>query len=174
MSAFDFENVEAWEPHRGTMLTPGEYVVRITNTDTERAQSSGNLQLLLWLENDQGSIRDWIAVTQANMAKVVAPFVRAGIALTNQDWNATEGEFQPGVIDRLVGKQVGIVVREESDVYQGQTRVRTRVVGYLAPKQITGEGNGQVSGASGAEPAQPAQQPPGATATASADERIPF
>ena len=168
MSGFDFENVEAWEPHRGEILAPGDYVVRITNTDTERAQSSGNLQLLLWLENDAGSIRDWISVTQANMGKVVAPFVRTGIALTNQDWDANEGNFKPGVIDRLVGKQVGIVVKEETDTYQGQARTRTRVAGYLAVEQITG------AETNGAPPAQPEQQPPAATTTAAADDRIPF
>lgn len=137
-----FEEAAAWDVATGTILSAGDYVLEVKKA--EAGQSSGGyFQIELECGNDDGHIRDWLVVTQNAVGKVAQLADAAGIARpTDGEFDANPGGLAPGSvsissawIDRLVGKKLGVVIREVED-YNDPTKTRTRVQGYVTPEKV--------------------------------------
>ena len=134
-----FASAEAWEVSAGgPMLPVGDFVVTIVQADDATA-STQNPQVEFRFQNDSGSIRAWETYHANFLSKIVSVYDAAGIARPD------DGEFDPTdncrltqkKLDELMGKQVGIVIREEEDNrpdHYGEKRAR--VQGYLPASEI--------------------------------------
>lgn len=123
---FDFENAKPWEVSTSTLLPVGDHVVTLRGA-TSNSTRNRNPQIELEGYNDHGSRKDWVVYAEENgVRKVVALFQAAGVPLSNEDQDE-DGRLTQEAVDRLNGKRVLMVVREET--YQGKTN--PRVKGYL-------------------------------------------
>jgi hypothetical protein len=142
MSTADFGNpfasAETWDVSTERWLQEGNYVVRITNAQDETSQN-GRPKLRLELEASEGVHTDHIPYHSEFLRRVVGPFRAAGI----QD--PQPGEFDPNdecrlteaCRRRLIGKTVGVVIRNEADQNDPQ-KMWPRVAGYVDKARITG------------------------------------
>jgi hypothetical protein len=141
MSTNPFQSTDPWEVALDTALPQGNHVCKIT--EAEGGTSSGSHpEIRLKVENQEGSLRDWLQITQGTVSKVVALADAAGIERPG------DGDFDPETlrvhdewIYRLVGKTVGVVAREEPayDSATGRedpTKKRVRIKGYVVPQKI--------------------------------------
>jgi hypothetical protein len=167
---FDYGNAEAWEPRTGNLLGPGEHLVEILEADDDTVESSGNPQIVVRVGNADGAITDWLVITQKTIAKVVAIFDAAKVARPQADeFDPATGRIKQSAIDRLIGKRVLVVVREQTEMYQGSQQTRTRVQGYLGADR----GSDAPIDSRGL-PSVPEPTPQPAAAGAVSDDRIPF
>lgn len=156
-----FAQADAWDVSTDTILPVGNHLVTVVEADDTTAKSSGNPQVHVKLQNDGGSIQDWIAYHSDFLGKVVSIFDAAGVD------RPQDGEFDPAdnmrltasCIRRLLNKKVGIVVREENDQ---EGKPRKRVQGYVTPDKISGGSTGNGFATATAAPAS------------TADDDIPF
>lgn len=134
-----FEETDPWEVSLDTILGVGNHAVKIVEAE-DGTTSNNNPQIVLRFENDQGSIRAWEAYHSEFLSKIVSLYQAAGVALPQ------EGEFDPSdscrltqdCIDRLRGRMVGIVVREEDD-FKNPGQKRSRVKGYVPAAKVGGK-----------------------------------
>lgn len=164
MSDNPFASAEAWETSTGEYLGVGNH--RVTIEEAEDASSAqGKPQIALLFRNSGGIKKDWCNYNSGFLARVVALFDAAGVE------RPQVGEFDPqdncrlseACRKRLVGKEVGIVVRLEED-YKDATKQVPRVKGYVPASKI--DGSGDTRGLP-----EPAAQ---ASAASSRDDSIPF
>ncbi len=136
MTTFDFESAESWDVSTATLLPNGNHVCEIRDATTGR--SSGNFpQIELEVFNDNGSRKDWLVYGDQGgygVRKVATLFRMAGVQLSNEDQDA-DGCLTQAAVERLNGKKVGVVIRDEEDRRNpGQTR--PRIKGYVDPSTI--------------------------------------
>ena len=134
------QNGEAWSPPLQDILPKGNYVLRIAEA-TKGKSSGGFQQVELRLENEQGAIRDWAVFSPNDFAmnKFLGLVQSAGLprATPGTDINAETGELSERYVRSLVGRQVGVVIRDEEDIRPDHAgEVRPRVQGYTTPEQI--------------------------------------
>lgn len=131
-----FQSTEAWEVQLEQILPAGNYVAKIDEA-SDGTSSGGYPQIELKMTNALGAIRDWMVITETSIGKVVALAQAAGVALPIDDDIVDQNSLRLKQvwIDRLVGKTVGIVVRDEPD-YKDPTKIRQRVQGYVDPSRI--------------------------------------
>lgn len=135
-----FESADPWEVSLDKPLFPvGNFLATITSVEDATAMS-GNPQVIVRVENDSYSIRDWVAYHENFLSKIVAVFEAAGVA------RPQAGEFDPAdhcrlsasCIARLVDRQVAVVVYDEDDDrpdHMGEKRRRVR--GYRPASELT-------------------------------------
>ena len=170
MSVFDFENAEVREASLGQLLEPGDYVVKIVEAKGGTVESSGNPMIELRLENDAGSIRDWLSITPKTVGQVATLYHVAKVAKpTAAEVDSSNGRLSDAAIVRLVGATVGVAVREEYSEMQQKTR--NRVKGYFSPEKLTSDVPIDTRGLPQPSPS-PSATP--AAAGANSDEKIPF
>jgi hypothetical protein len=140
MSAVNpFDEAEPWEVSAGgPVLAPGDYVCEIVEADDETA-STKNPQIVLRFATATGSIKSWETYHAQFLGKIVSLYHAAGLE------HPAAGEFDPAdrcritakKINELVGRTVGIVVRQEEDNRPDHAgEMRSRVQGYLKPEEI--------------------------------------
>lgn len=136
-AANPFAEAEAWTV--STLLPVGNHVVEIREAN-DASTNGGDPQVHTRLVNADGDIQDWVYYRGDMLGKVVALFDAAGIPRPGP------GEFDPNdkcrltdaCRNRLLGKRVGIVVREE-DKYGGAPGEKVRrVQGYLKADGVAG------------------------------------
>ncbi len=162
-----YSSAEAWDPSNA-MLPVGDHVVKIMEAEDETS-SNQNPQIILRFGNDQGTIKCWETYHDKFLGKIVALYDAAGVE------RPAEGEFNPNdkcrltqkCIDRLLDKEIGIVVREETDTSDPlNPKVRKRVQGYIEPSRITeGPDTRGLPGAQAASSSRPPEE---------AQSKIPF
>ncbi len=136
-----FQSTDPWEVSLDTILPPGNHVVKIVEAEGGTS-SGGHPEIVMKLQNEHGSIRDWLQITQGTISKVVGLAQAVGIPVPG------EGEFDQSTlriadewIFRLKGRSVGVVLREEP-AYNKETgmndptKTRTRVQGYVTPQRV--------------------------------------
>jgi hypothetical protein len=161
MSGFDFsdglENVEAFYPATAEVLPKGNYIVRIH--ELENVTSSGGYPMLkLVLENEQG--RQWdnlvISPNEFSKARLAGLINSAGIPGPSvpEDMNPQDGRLTDAYTNRLLGRSVGLIVRDEEDnrpEHAGEWRPRVR--GYVKPDVLAASGStGPLGGSASASP----------------------
>jgi hypothetical protein len=161
MSDNPFKSEKAWSVNEGSgvILPAGDHVVEVLDADGEGTSSGGYPQLEVKCGNADGEIRDWIVVIPSTIGKVVQLTDAAGVDRPTDEQVVADGagyRLDAKYLDQLVGKKVGIIVREEPD-RNDPSRTRTRVKGYVPSGQI----------AASDVPSGPAQQQ-------IADDDIPF
>lgn len=155
-----FEEADPWEVSTDTLLPVGNHVVSITEAEDD-TNSKGNPTLALKFENAAGSIKDWEHYSETFLRKIVALYQHAGLEIPQ------EGEFDPDDHCRLtgkkraqlVGKKIGIVVREEPR-NDDPSKMQKRVQGFVDPSQIDAD--------------LPVDASPYASVASSVDDDIPF
>ncbi len=118
MKLKDMDKTEAWSSN--VMLPVGWHTVTITEAE-EGKSSNDNPQIELRLEGENGSIRDWLILTEKSMGKIKAAIVACGIEVKGGSW-----DFDA---ETMVGRQVRIFVGEEDD-RQNPGQKRKRVMAY--------------------------------------------
>jgi len=163
--SFDYQSTEAWKV-QDSMLPVGDHVVTIV--DPRSGDSSGGFpQVELRVENELGSLRDWLVITPNTIGKVVMVFDAAGVARPQDgEYDPETGKLTDACVDRLHNRKVGVIVREEPD-NRDPTKMRRRIMGYTDASQITSDipaDTGGLPTASAASSSRPADE----------DERVPF
>jgi hypothetical protein len=138
-----FATSDTWDVSLDEYLGNGNHVVTITEAVDETAKSTGNPKLVLKLVNPNGSIQAFEGYHAGFLRKIVSIFDAAGIP------RPQDGEFDPedncrltpACRQRLVGKNVGIVVRPEAGQpdEQGNVKEWPRVKGYVEPSQVNAD-----------------------------------
>jgi hypothetical protein len=158
-----FRSTEPWEVSTETILGPGNHVVTIVEAE-DGTSSGGHPQVSLLLKNREGQIRAWQVITDASIGQIVALAQSAGIQLPG-DEDIVEGlRLRQSYYDRLIGKQVGIVVREEPS-WKDPTKMRSTVAGYVDPAKVQD---------SDVTPQGAADQFAGAARASRSDDDMPF
>ena len=170
MTSFDFTTTDPWEVSTDTILPAGNYVGTITEAEDDTS-SGGHPQINLRLEDEEGrgAIRDWLTITEASFGKVVALAQAASCQPTEAEQKgfADKGGRAPkSWLNKLVGKRVGFVVRDEPD-YKDPTKMRQKVQGYVLPERVAGKTGPAPS--SEVTPANAAAAPVSAS-----DDALPF
>jgi hypothetical protein len=140
MTENPFATEQAWSVSEGTgsILPEGDHVVEILSCEGSGTSSGGYPQLELQVGNADGQIRDWIVVIPSTIGKVVQLTDAAGLERPNEAQVLSEGpgyRLDPKYLDQLVGRQVGVLVRQEPD-RNDPTRMRDRVKGYVTAGSI--------------------------------------
>ena len=148
MTSFSFETVDPWVPSQGVHLKEGNWVVTIQEAEPATSKN-GNAQIKLQLASDQGEKKDWLTYggSEVGVQKLVGLFRGAGVQLLDSD--AVEGVVKPEKVAQLVGKQVGVVLRDEPS-FKDPSKVYAEVQGYLIPsevKPLPGQGTAAVTAA---------------------------
>lgn len=131
-----FQQAEPWEVSLDTLLPVGNHVVTIAEA-TPGESSGKHFQIELRLENQQGSIRDWMVITPNSAGKVVALANAAHVDLPADEdvIDTAKLVLSDSYVHQFVGQRVGVVIREEQD-YQDPTKMRLRVQGYVDPDRV--------------------------------------
>jgi hypothetical protein len=136
MSSWD--NTDPWEVSTGFILPPGNHVVTIDRADVT-ASRGGHPQIELSVSNKDGELRDWLVITQESFGKVIALAQAADIEPTDEEKQSFDSNgLKPpqSFVDRLLGRSVGIVAREEES-FKDPTKKITRIQGYVHPSKIS-------------------------------------
>jgi hypothetical protein len=134
MSGNPFQSTDAWEVQTERLLPDGNHVVTIQSAE-DGTSSGQHPQIELEVSNSQGRLRDWLVITDASIGKVVALAQAASVELPSDEDILDGLRLKQSWMDKLVGKKVGIVARDEPD-YKDPTKTRTRIQGYVAPERI--------------------------------------
>jgi hypothetical protein len=130
-----FATEEAWSVSTGGILPAGEHLVEIYEVEGDGTSSGGYPQIVVKASNADGSITDWIVVIPSTIGKVVQLTDAAGLERPTDAQVEADGpgyRLDPKYVAKLVGKQVGVVVRDEAD-RNDPTKIRQRVAGWVAP-----------------------------------------
>jgi len=161
--SFDFgaavgTDVAAYAPSMHEVLPKGNYVCTVAFI--ENATSSGGFPMLkITVENEQG--RQWdnlvISPNEFSVQKLLGLIDAADVPRPDPEQgeiDAKDGRLTDAYVQRLEGKQVGVVVRDEEDnrpEHAGE--VRPRVKGYVAASLVAAatrtEDNGKTESSSG-------------------------
>jgi hypothetical protein len=164
--SFDYGSAEAWKVSTDTMLPVGNHVVTIMDPIMGEA-GTGNPQIELRVENEQGKMRDWLVITPNTIGKVVSVFDAAGVERPQPgEFNPDSGVLTDRCVDRLHNRKVGVVVREEVD-NRDTSKMRRRIMGYLDAHQMNADMPADTSGL-------PTESAPSVSRPAGEDQRIPF
>jgi len=130
--------VEAWEAEGDAYLRAGDHVVTVAEADGTTTSSGGYPQIELRLENDGGSIRDWIVITPATYGKIAQVIQAIGAELPDENQHISKDDHriaQAYLDAQWVGKQVGIIAREEPG-YNDPSKMWTKIKGYVSVDKI--------------------------------------
>jgi hypothetical protein len=164
--SFDFQNADAWSVSTDTMLPVGNHLVTIQNPVMSET-STGKPQLELKVENELGAIRDWLVITPNSIGKIVMLYDAAGVERPQEgEFNPENGWLTDAAVDRLHGRKVGVVIREEVD-NRDPSKMRRRVMGYTDAHQMASDIPADTTGL----PAVPAAS---ASRPADEDDKVPF
>lgn len=148
---FDYGEAEAWQV--STVLPIGNHVITIDDALSDFNRNN-NPEIQLWISNNAGNMRDWVAITEKSIGKVAALFDAAGVQRPQPgEFDPQTGKLTQQCVDRLKGKKAGVVVREEPD-FKDPSIMRNRPAGYVPVSQIGGmPGGGSASSAPSTSPA---------------------
>ena len=138
MAENPFATEEAWEVSTGTMLPEGDHFVKVIEIDGTGTSSGGHPQIELRVGNAEGSIRDWIVVIPSTVGKVVQLTDALGLERPSDAEVKEEGtgyRFSQTYLGKLIGKPVGVVIRDEPD-RMDPSKTRTRVQGYVPASDV--------------------------------------
>jgi hypothetical protein len=139
MTENPFATEKAWSVSEGGGILPaGEHLVEVVDIEGDSTSSGGYPQIVVNVSNADGQIRDWIVVIPSTIGKVVQLTDAAGLERPTDAQVEADGpgyRLDPKYLDKLVGKQVGVVVRDEAD-RNDPSKVRQRVAGYVAPSSV--------------------------------------
>jgi hypothetical protein len=148
--SFDFgaavagdDAVEAWHPASLDVLPKGNYVLKITEVDNTRSNNSNAYPMLkLRLESAVGVQWDNVVISPSEFSvqKLLGLIDSAGLArpVPGTDIDEKDGKLSEAFASKLIGKMVGVIVRDEEDNRPDHIgEFRPRVKGYRPPEEIT-------------------------------------
>ena len=179
--SFNFNPDEAWEVGTSTLLQRGNHVTEITEIDARQTSSGGYPMIEVKTANDDGDIRNWIVISDAKtFGKFTSLVLAAGVPEADYpqpgiDFDIENGRVTQEYAQKLLGRKVGTVVRDEEDKRNPGT-MRPAVAGYVLTSAITDDVPIDTRGL----PPVPAREPQPQTSMAgsamgsAADKKIPF
>jgi hypothetical protein len=168
MSENPFATEKAWSVNEGSggILPAGEHLTEVLEVEGDGWSSGGYPQIVVTVGNDDGQIRDWIVVIPSTIGKVAQLTDAAGLERPSDAQVEADGpgyRLDPKYLQKLVGKKVGVVVRDEPD-RNDPTRTRQKVAGFVPADAVKSD-----------VPSDTSQFAPTATVPSSvADDDIPF
>jgi hypothetical protein len=164
--SFDFSG-DAWETSTDQLLPVGSFVVTITEADPGHTKGSMGRdpkpQIEIKVENDQGSRRDWIVITEKTVGKVAQLFDAAGVERPQEgEFNSQTGELTEACVARLRNRKVGVVIRNE-DSLKNPGQQEPRIAGYVEAARITDDMPADTRGVAAS-----------ASRPATDDDKVPF
>lgn len=143
--SFTFNPDESWDA--GTQLLPkGDHVCEIREIQAGQSTSSGGYPMVVVrVGNEAGELKDWLVISSpATFGKFTALVLAAGIPEADwpkpdQDFDSSTGRIKQEYADKLQGRKVGVVVREDYD-NSTPPKLRPEVAGYTDPTKINGAG----------------------------------
>ena len=129
-----YETADPWEVSTDKLLPEGNHVVDIQDAETGTS-NNGNFQIVLKFGNADGTIRDWLTVTENTVGKVVQLANATGVPLPTDEDIEDGLKLKQSYVDKFFGKRVGIVIREEVD-NRDVSKTRLRVQGYVEPGRV--------------------------------------
>lgn len=176
MSANPFATEQAWDVGGG-FLGKGDHICEVLEIDGSPTQTSsgGHPQIEVKVGNGDGEIKDWIVVKENTIGKVVQLTDACGVERPTDAQVRPEGtgyRLDPAYLATLVGKKVGVIVREEPNKLDPTAPPRDRVKGFVPVHKIKAPADIPVD-TSGYAPTEAF----GATfpsAVANAEDDIPF
>jgi hypothetical protein len=143
--SFEFNPDQRWEVSTDIILGPGNHIcdIREITAGPDTTSKNGYPEVRLKLANEHGSLRDWITISstttfgQFTSLVLAAGFPESEWPQAGTDFDPTNGMIYQAYADKLLGKVVGVVAREEPD-YRNPEKTRTRVKGYVPPSEIEG------------------------------------
>jgi hypothetical protein len=137
MTKFDFDQLEPWDVSTTSLLPVGNHRVKITSAESDKTRN-GNNQLVIDASNAQGSRKDWIVYAEENGARKIVALARAaGVRLPTPDDQKHDGQLTDDYVALFVGKEAGMVVREEAS-YKNPGKM-PRVKGWVPVSQLDGQ-----------------------------------
>lgn len=150
---FNWDSAEEWTVSQGVLLGKGNWVTEILSAEKGKS-SKGNHQIEIEYGCNEGTIREWLVVTTGTVGKLLSLSRGTGVNLSNevkQFVSANNGEVPDNWAKALVGKRVGIIVRDEDDD-RNPGKTRPRVQSHVPPEEIrplAGQGSIGVTNANG-------------------------
>jgi hypothetical protein len=170
--SFTFNPDEKWDVSTGRMLPDGNHVCTILEIDATQTSRGGYPMIEVKVGNERGDIRDWLVISdQHTFGKFTSLVLAAGIPTDGypqpeRDFDPSDGRPKQEYAQRLLGRKVGVVVRDEPDNRNpGQTR--PAVKGYKLPGEITDDMPADTRGL-------PTASAPSASRPDHEDDRVPF
>ena len=141
--SFSFDPNETWDVSTSQLLPKGNHVCEIRAVEAgPNTSTGGHPMVMVRVGNDAGEIRDWLVISSpATFGKFTALVLAAGVPEAEwpkpgEDFNAESGRVGQAYADKLVGRKVGVVVREDYD-NSDPPKLRPEVAGYVLPAKIT-------------------------------------
>lgn len=137
-----FATEEAWAVSTGEYLPKGNHLVKVDSIEFEYS-SNNNPTFVIEHSNPQGSKTNWMTVTPNSTGGVVNFTDAVGLDRPGADdieVDQKSGYTIPKLayLRKAVGKQVGLVVREE-EKWNDPTQKVAKVAGYVTPDRVSGQ-----------------------------------
>jgi hypothetical protein len=143
---FDFgaavgADTDAYHPSQYEILPKGNWLCAIEEVENETS-SGGFPMLKLVLDADEGRQWDNVVISPAefSIAKLLGLIDATGVARPDPEKgeiDPKDGRLSTGYIGKLIGRKVGVIVRDEEDNREDHAgEWRPRVKGYITPEML--------------------------------------
>ena len=138
--SFAFDKEEKWDVSTDIWVPVGNHVMKIAYIETEQMSSGGHPMVQVRLEWDRGPevAKDWIVISSPKtFGKFISLVLAAGVPEAEfpkpgKDFDADTGQVKQHYGQKLLDRQIGVIVRPRSDKpEQGEVK------GYVLPGEIT-------------------------------------
>jgi hypothetical protein len=150
--SFGFNPEEKWNVSTDSLLPVGNHVCEILEIEAGPDVRSRNNypEVRLKVGNTQGTLRDWITISnEKTFGKFTALVLAVGFDQADwpqagEDFSTEDGHVKQSYANKLLGRRVGVVAREEPD-QQGSPRIRVKgyvPVGDIKASDVTSPNEG--------------------------------
>ena len=136
--SFDQLNLSNYEVSTSSVLKPGRHVCKIKSATPQDSRSGGKMIALEFDAVDgSGNIRNWINVhvpSSEKATRIGREELKTILVLGSHP--NPESPFADAPVSALAGLIVGVRVKEDKYIKDGEERTGSKVVGYFDPAEV--------------------------------------
>ena len=136
--SFDNLNLENVTIQSGGALSPGRHVCVIKKAEAQKSRAGGGMIAFQFEEvNGNGQIRNWINVyvpSSEKATRIGREELKTILVLGSHP--NPESPFADAPVSALAGLTVGVRVKEDKYIKDGEERTGSKVVGYFDPAEV--------------------------------------
>lgn len=136
--SFDQLNLSNYEVSTSSVLKPGRHVCKIKSATPQDSRSGGKMIALEFDAVDgSGNIRNWINVhvpSSEKATRIGREELKTILVLGSHP--NPESPFADAPVSALAGLTVGVRVKEDKYIKDGEERTGSKVVGYFDPAEV--------------------------------------